>query len=327
MPRVALLADAGPSVGLGHAVRSAALGSALSDLGATVTLALPDPVARDLIDAEGLRSMDWTNAWVEPIDIVVADSYRWSADDDTNALANVRLFVRILDGSTGEIRPHVVVDGAPGADAHTYRGPSIRARFVGPTFALVPRAFRATGQARGDRAVVSLGGAGSDALDAIVAALRDIGYRGVDVVLGPFASVTSLADVDVHRGLRPTGVASLFAAARLGVVGGGQTLLQAAAAGLPSIAVVLADNQLSQVRAMERAGALVAAIDRLDRVTLGETIRARAVPDAGHSEAAARATALVDGFGADRAAAGIMEIYGALAGARPETPPTPGGAS
>jgi spore coat polysaccharide biosynthesis predicted glycosyltransferase SpsG len=322
-----IIADAGTLIGLGHVVRSCALASAFVRAGAQASVATPDdPAARAAVSAEGIEWRQWPHPGVPAAEMLVIDSYRWTAGQDELAIARSRLLVRITDGAAAETNAHVVVDGAPGADPSFYHGPRLRAALAGPQFALVPQAFRDEGLVRDDRAVVALGSGGPpDLVARIVAALAAAGWGGIDVVAGPYMTLPSLAGVDVHRGLDPRGVAGVFARARLGVVGGGQTLLQAAASGLACVAVVLADNQRRQVGAMVGAEALIATGDARVPAELERLLRARRPSEAAYAVVASRARSLVDGRGADRAAAGIIDIYGAMTATGDRTPRGGGG--
>jgi spore coat polysaccharide biosynthesis predicted glycosyltransferase SpsG len=313
MPHGALLlADAGNDIGLGHVVRSCALATALMSAGWRTSVATPDdPAARSVVSADGIEWREWPDGSSLPADLLVVDSYRWTSEQDRLAIAQSRLLIRIMDGAVAETSAHVVIDGAPGADPSFYRGARLQASLAGPQFALVPRAFRDKGLHRDERAVVALGSGGSpDLVARIVAALVTAGWGRIDVVAGPYTVLPVLAGVDVHRGLDPRGVAGVFARARLGVVGGGQTLLQAAASGLACVAIVLADNQRRQVDAMVVAEALIATGDAREPAALERLLGARRPPQGAYAAVAARARSLVDGYGADRAAAGIIDTYG-----------------
>ena len=314
-PQSALfLADAGTDIGLGHVVRSCALAVALMRSGSRVSIATPDdPAARSIVSAEGLAWRRWPDPPSQDADLLVVDSYRWTREHDEEAIRRARLLVRIMDGAVADTGAHIVIDGAPGADAAFFRGRRLRSTLVGPRFALVPGAFRDQDLPRGDRAVVSLGSGGApDLVARIVEALAAGGWRGIDVVAGPYTTVPRLAGVDVHRGLDPRGVAAVFARARLGVVGGGQTLLQAAASGLACTAVVLADNQRRQVDAMIVARALIASGDASEPAALERLLRASGPSEVVYAAVATRAGSLVDGLGAERSAAGIMDVYEAM---------------
>lgn len=309
-----ILADAGTHAGLGHVVRSCALAAALMQGGARVSIATTDDAAaRAVVSAAGIEWRVWPDPAVEVADLLIIDSYKWTPDQDEQAIGRSRLLVRIMDGMAAQTNAHVVIDGAPGAGPAFYRGPRLRSVLAGPQFALVPRVFRDEGLVREDRAVIALGSGGpAELLARIVAPLASAGWGGIDVVVGPYTTVPQLAGVNVHRGLDPRGVARLFARARLGIVGGGQTLLQAAASGLACVAVVLADNQRRQVDAMVVHEALIATVDAHDPAALERLLGACAAPRGAHAAVAARAHALVDGYGAERAAAGIIGAYEAI---------------
>jgi len=298
-------------VGLGHVVRSVALAVSLQRV-ATVTVATPDEATGTFAMTAGLSWQKWTGQVPMRSNIVTLDSYTSSRSDEAAARTACDLLVRILDGEPTTTLADVVVDGAPGAES-AYHGPRLRAALCGPRYALIPEVFRTVRRDPDDRVVVSLGGNPSaEVLNVTTEALRSIGRRNVHVVVGPYAGFVPASDVVVHRGLTPRDVAQLLAHARLAVVGGGQSLLQAAASAVPSVAVVLSENQSRQVRALVRHGALVASADAESLPTVLATL----ATDPRDLEAVGRrAAAIVDGRGCDRAAAGIIEVYRSLTAA------------
>jgi spore coat polysaccharide biosynthesis predicted glycosyltransferase SpsG len=110
----------------------------------------------------------------------------------------------------------------------------------------------------------------------------------------------------VERIEAPDSMAGVLAAADLAVTAGGQTMLEAAALGIPTIAVPVAANQESQTKALADAGAVRLATvgDALNEVgNLAEDALARRTL----SEAA---RAAVDGKGARRVAGEVASLAG-----------------
>ena len=102
----------------------------------------------------------------------------------------------------------------------------------------------------------------------------------------------------------PESLLDLLLAADLVVCAGGQTMLEAAAAGAPCIAVPLVENQVDQVRRLADAGGvrLAARGDVAGAVSelAGEYAARRALSERGQRE--------VDGFGALRVAYAIAAL-------------------
>lgn len=312
---VALLADAGPSTGLGHVTRSAALADALRRHGARALLAAPDDDAvREAALSLAVDHQPWDGrTWDARSDLIVVDSYRLMPEDLVRLRPKGGAIAEVSDGARLRTEADFVIDGAPGSAARRYGGPRLREAFVGERYALVPRCFvRQRGLEREDRVVVSIGsGAPAALLDAVVAAAG--GSCAVDVVAGPYTRFDARPPATVHRGLGPDGVADLFGRARVGVVGGGQTLLQAAATGLACVAIVVADNQRPQSDAMLERGAVIDVVPMDDLVRVDAAVRAAVASRDAMDAVATRAAATIDGGGADRVAAALLSALGAAA--------------
>ncbi len=150
----------------------------------------------------------------------------------------------------------------------------------------------------------------------MVAALRPaLGDVALDVVMGDEApsrrEVEALAAQDprvvVHIDAQNT--ASLTADADLGVGAGGSSVFERAVVGLPSLTIVVADNQRENVASLAAAGAAIAIAppsgDFDERLRAGfRTL----MDDAGlRASMTEKASALCDGLGADRVAGRLLE--------------------
>jgi UDP-2,4-diacetamido-2,4,6-trideoxy-beta-L-altropyranose hydrolase len=140
------------------------------------------------------------------------------------------------------------------------------------------------------------------------------------IVVGPLAAnggeVEAAARVsahDVEVVVGPSEVLELMRSADLAVSAAGQTLYELAAAGTPSVAVQIADNQGGNLRALAAAGVIRAAGHAGER-SLSDSVLENCVPLVESHEArrgmAAAGRRLVDGRGALRAAAAIVEVTG-----------------
>ena len=169
------------------------------------------------------------------------------------------------------------------------------------------------------RVLVTLGGADpqSSTLAVVAAVQRALPDAALDVVIGPlFGPVPDLdrraagdpPRLRLHRDLDD--LSALMSAADLAVSGGGQTLYELAATGVPTVALCLADNQEPNIAALAGVSLLSAgrveesAADGFHRVEDGcrqlaadPALRER-MSDAGRS--------LIDGHGASRVADVIL---------------------
>lgn len=327
--------DAGPDIGLGHLQRSLSLASALHQFGATcIFLTNRVPAVQNRVKAFGFEA-DGIEA-LEPggaenlkstlrkviqhrCDAVVVDSY----DVDADYLGQVRatgLFVVAIDDLARHPFPcQLVVNGGVHASQLPYCSSSGDTRFLlGPRYALLLPEFCDTPhravQKTATNVLVTLGGADPHNLMPMLLNLLDDlpGKFTVTAIVGPFfnncSKVQAMAK-DCRRSVllvrSPDSIRDLMLKADLAISAGGQTLYELAAAGTPTVAIQVADNQAPSVRALVAKGTVcmggcVGEAQLLDRVMEGvERLL-------GDSEARVRMIAagqqLLDGQGANRIA-------------------------
>jgi UDP-2,4-diacetamido-2,4,6-trideoxy-beta-L-altropyranose hydrolase len=330
-PSVVLRCDAGPTIGVGHVMRSLALGVALREAGAVVTLlgtALPGGL-HDRAHAAG-------------IEVGVLDpSVPIGGDADADALGALGADLAVVDGYAFgpsyfrrlvTMTRHAVVDDlADGwyATALAVVNPNLPAqpdwyvRSVGPSCRLLVGApyalIRPEVVARRASAPERVPGG----RPRVLVAIGGTDVRGV--AAGVAAVLAAPGDLDVAVALAQTGadppagarradpdIAGELAAADVAVIGAGTTLWEACCLGTPAVALVVADNQLPSGGAAAAAGVAHVIEARADldpgRVA-GEVRRLLASPHE-RSAMATRGRDLVDGRGAGRVAAALLDLIG-----------------
>jgi UDP-2,4-diacetamido-2,4,6-trideoxy-beta-L-altropyranose hydrolase len=306
--------DAGPEVGLGHLQRCLSLALALREQGCESSFVLP--AGEDRVRAAGLEVGEG------PADVVVVDSYRVGPAD---LVADVPV-VFVDDRAAFEFPCDVVLNGGAHARELPYRGAPHTRFLLGPEYALLRPEFWPPDQAPATGSVerVLLLTGGSDPLGLgpqLLTALEPLpGEIAFTVVVGPLAenraeveaaARASAHPVDVVVG--PAEVLELMRSADLAVSTAGQTLYELAAAGTPSVAVQIADNQEGNLRALAAAGVIRAA-GHAGEGSLSDSVLENCVQLVESHEArsgmAAAGRCLVDGRGALRAAAAIVEVTG-----------------
>ncbi|MDB5438501.1 MAG: flmD [Caulobacteraceae bacterium] len=332
--KVLLLADYGPRVGGGHAMRSLSLAQALARQGARAALAAPPGMAAamapfwpkgvETLDCQALLPQGPSLAEQFGADLVVIDHYRAEARYEAE-FAGAKVAV-IDDLADRRHAASLVIDPGFGRKAGDYAELAPGARILaGPSFALLRPEFAASRPAalarRGgelSRLLVSLGLTDVGAVTGrAVAALRDLaGGPRLDVVVGSGAPSRSglerLARLEnrVELHIDAADMAGLIARADLAVGAGGSSVWERMCLGLPGVTLVLADNQAEQAFALEAAG-LTLAIDARQPGFEPALIGAfgQLIDDAAlrrrFSEAGA---ALCDGAGAQRAAQAVLEL-------------------
>lgn len=306
--RIALRADGGPKVGLGHLGRCAALAQAFRARGARPVFVEVDGSCAAWVKGRGFPLGRLSDG---PWDMLVADSYRFTPRDWRAMRGAARALVAIEDRSRRPAAADAVLNGL--ACARPSR-PDDRRRVTGPRFMLLRREYWTPAPRRRTRPVVTdflvtLGG-GTDRGHLRAAAdlaAKSFPLATVHVVVPPLGRAPrSLPPrARVHRA--PKSLRPLLLRADAGLCAGGQTLCEFAAAGTPAVALELGPDQRANIRAFAAAGAALPA----GRPVSGWERAARrvlaALTPAKREAMSAAGPRLVDGRGALRAAEALLE--------------------
>ena len=330
-PRILFFADAGPTVGGGHVMRCLTLAQALVGQGAECAFAAP-PEAMRLLETfapaevervpipEGTPSRqaalvaDLARTW--GAQAAVLDHYGAGPGEEVMIRTGVHRLLVLDDLKRGHLCDLVLdsnLDRAaadyPGVDSLT--GPAYA--LARPEFAalraetLARRATATPGRLLVALGLTDLGGVTARVVEAILPGLGDL---QVDIVLGQGATslstIASLASRDprltLHIDTRE--VAALTAAADLAIGAGGSSVWERCCLGLPTLTLILADNQREAAHALAARGAAEALVegDMASRLAalLGDPARL--------AEMSAASSALCDGRGAIRAAERLLAI-------------------
>jgi UDP-2,4-diacetamido-2,4,6-trideoxy-beta-L-altropyranose hydrolase len=351
-PLLLIRADAGPAIGLGHAMRCLAIAQAWGRSGAPRLWAHVDPLPPAL--AERLRE--------EGVALVALDSPRGSAEEAArlaalatergaswmlvdgyrfeapyaSVLADSTSRVAWLDdgGRAGALDVDLVVNPNVAIRPEWYAGRATRTRLLlGSAYALLrrefvatPRAGRATSTAV-RRIIVTMGG--SDADDATAAVLRALDAAGLEeplvrVVVGPANAHARALRAAARPGLEVMesvgDMRSALEWADLVVTGAGGTVWEALYLGVPAAVLIVAEDQRGNAVELDRLGVsrLVGEGARPEERRLAEAIRALSRDPEARRTMAARGRALVDGRGTSRVVAAMREADIAVRTAGPD---------
>lgn len=302
--------DAGPGVGLGHAMRSAVLANAFRQTGRRVRMCVPEGglgFVPERLKAQ-LPVFESDAPQRETADLAVLDSYRLARD----ACPQATKTIAFDDGVGASFAADIVLDTA---NVGRSVAPAVR-HLRGPRYAPVADAFavarptalaRREAQTRVSRVLVSFGGADAD--DATGRTLDALHGRdfAVDVAVGAQSAhlerLKRRTDARVRLHIDSDDMPALMAQADLAVGAGGSTAWERCTLGLPSLVARLAANQNGVVDTLAKAGAAIdlGTIDAAYDARLAAALAQMQDPDARRHAGAAAAT-LCDGRGAKRIA-------------------------
>ena len=338
MMRVVIRADAGPAIGSGHVMRCLALAEALRARGATVHMIAAGAPARAAAALERIGATLTTRAAATADDAadviaateighadgraVVVDGYHFGRDY-MRALRGAGAQVIWIDdlNALGRFECDLVVNPTLGAERCSYETGEGARVLVGGTYAMLRDDVRAMAErqlSRMRRIVIALGGADPQQLTAhVLRAVRAARVPDAEIiaVVGPSnpgnaevaAAAAGCPQVSVVQD--PPDFASLLAHSTLVITGAGTMAWELAALGVPSILLVVADNQRRGASAMREAEAaeVLDASRAADLATLTDTVHGLWT-DASRREAlTVRGRRVIDGRGASRIARWIVD--------------------
>jgi spore coat polysaccharide biosynthesis predicted glycosyltransferase SpsG len=316
--RVVFRAAAGPRRGFGHMVRCLSLARALgvrplmSVRGGARVRETALALGADVLGGEGLRVL----AALEPEVVVIDDPVSSDARRWMRAARRIgALVVTIHDLGLGAHGADLVIDGSVTRNAPRHAG---RKALTGSQFAVL------------DPRVAQLRRGGHQS-----AAVKPFGCRRVLIALGggPHAELAdamaqtivatdAYADVRIAGGflarprrvhpritwIRARGLAPELAKAQVAIVGGGVSLYEAAAMGVPAVGVPVVKAQEATVLAFARRGAALGVRYAAPAQTAATKALSLLNNRDRRVELSRRSRALVDGRGATRAAAAVLAL-------------------
>jgi UDP-2,4-diacetamido-2,4,6-trideoxy-beta-L-altropyranose hydrolase len=276
--KVAVLrADASGLIGVGHVMRSLALGEALLDAAFDVVLASVDLPAGMREEARkcGISVVDLQCVPFGAADatatlslngaVLVVDGYKFEREFFGELEKSATNFVVIDDNvETKALAPSVVINQNPHATAEMYAHLSGNPKLLlGLQYALLRREVREATKLSvvpvAGKVFVAMGG--SDFLNLtgpIVLALKDLDIE-LCVAVGPTNSQRKQIEETVKsipraRVIHQADYITELASSSLAILAAGSSLWEAAALGVPSIGLIVADNQLGLADASQESG-------------------------------------------------------------------------
>jgi UDP-2,4-diacetamido-2,4,6-trideoxy-beta-L-altropyranose hydrolase len=328
-PRILLAPASGPGVGGGHVMRSLALAQALAARGAACAFSC-GPHGAQIVERFGGGQFavvgDSLSRPATAFDALIIDDYQIRAPQETPLRADVHTLMVIDDLADRAHDCDLLLDPGYRRTRADYAGlvPNGARTLLGPGYALLRAPFaelraRALTRTRPDTVerlfinfgLSDVGGVAARTYGALRAALPS---TRVDLVVANDAvSLPRLRDwarIDANLALHIDcqTVGDLMAQADAAIGAGGASTWERACLGLPTLAIVVADNQRAMIAGLTADGVLLSA--DLDADDFEPRLR-QAYGDlcdrSLRERIAERASALCDGRGADRAAAALLE--------------------
>lgn len=333
-----LRADASPEIGVGHVMRSLALGEALVAAGWEVTLAsaaLPAEMAaravgkhitvHEITSASGGEDDAMQTAGRDP-HLVIVDGYHFEASFFA-ALDRQACPYAVIDdnGETRASAPVAVINHNPHAtpDTYHYRDATL---LLGLEYALLrPQILQidrgSLSPSTSHPVFLTMGGSDPLGLTLPVAESLDALGIGARVALGPALDRRDevegrLVSMRSVRIVPPRSFADELARSELAVLAAGTTTWEAAYLGVPAVAVVVASNQAAPSHAAETLG-FARRLDLRERPHSQRRAAATAVAavadellrdPAAREEMSLRGRAAVDGSGSTRVAGALDSL-------------------
>jgi UDP-2,4-diacetamido-2,4,6-trideoxy-beta-L-altropyranose hydrolase len=284
--------------------------------------ALADRV--ELLRGSDSRSLDQAALaarWPLGCDVLVVDHYSLDACFEETCRGWARRIVVIDDLADRQHDCDLLIDSTLGRKAADYAGlvPADALVLAGVDYALLRPEFAARREesltrraalVKVERVLVSLGLSDLGGItDGVTRRLLDIDARfSIDVAIGPTApSRAALEDLVVREPrlglhIHPPDMDSLMAMADLAVGAGGTTSWERCCLGLPTLMLVVAENQEMIAKELARAGAVVQLKQggRTDRCSLAKAFAELAANLERLHDMSASAAVICDGKGAHR---------------------------
>lgn len=286
MIKIAVRADGGPNIGMGHVQRCLVLCNQLKKSGAEIFfISKKNEAIEKKIKQEGFEVITLKNnigleedlrntinaVKTYEADVVITDSYAINEHYLAEIKRIAPLLVSIDDLARISFPSDIVINQNIYAKKLNYHSSTGRTKFLlGPKYALLREEFSNLGKRKINEKVknilITLGG--SDFFNLTPRILKILDKINQDfkitVVIGPFfknISEIKKTAKEINKKVElirdSYEISKIMFGSDLAIAGGGTTLYELAATGTPALAFCLAENQLRNIKGMAEAGTLV----------------------------------------------------------------------
>lgn len=329
--RVLILTEGGRSIGFGHVTRCEAIYGAFKARGMSPYFIVNgDNSVRNLLRGRRCSIFNWIKernklfAAIKDSGIVVVDSYLAGLAIYKEISMAARIPVYIDDNKRIDYPRGIIINGSVYARRLKYPKSADKFYILGPEYALLRRAFRtaAKRQVRKSIKKVLVTFGGDDACDMTPGVLKLLAGRYPriykDVCIGGgfknIKAIEKAADKRTRLIFRPDEykMNKAMRGADIAVSGGGQTLYELAKTGTPTIAFLVAGNQVNNIRGWSDTGFIrYAGCCRKAIGKLPGNVDAM-IPQSVRARMGMLGMKLVDGMGADRIVDTILGAAGEI---------------
>lgn len=331
MKRLLICADASSQIGTGHVRRMLTLAAALTKLGASITFQTGE------LGAEILNASEWHDPvntdGCEPstvlknlenatYDGVILDSYSWDATNEKPLRSKVNFIAAVDDLANRLHDVDFLIDQNANQDPKAYDRllPKHCVSVIGGSYCLLPNQFQkrrcAAVEQREAPIFVSMGGGdpNGDLFDVVETLLSETALP-LTIATGKHISDASRLEELANRFraridlvFDSDHVADQMEKSQFAVASGGTMTWERASMGLPSICLIVADNQLESSNWLAQRGFHIAFDLRnsWDRESLADTVRSFVQNDSQRQCFSKKSVKLVARDGAVRAARALL---------------------
>lgn len=271
--KVALLTEGGRSIGYGHVTRCLSIAQAFVEKGLESNIFIhPSDNNERFTDPHISRTFNWLEEThiltdiIEDASIIIIDSYLAKPDDYEKIATKARTLASIDDFNRINYPQGVVINGAIGASSLPYPDNPLVTYLLEQEYQPVRKAFwnlpDRDVKPEIEQILITMGGVDIRNLSPGIVMLLQNEFPDLkkSVVLGRGYQAPSGKDIrldrntEIYSDLDMDQMAQLMIQSDICISAAGQTMYELACAGLPTIAIQVAENQALNIKGFEKAG-------------------------------------------------------------------------
>lgn len=272
--KVFIITEGGKGVGLGHISRCIALYDAFTQRNITPTFILNSDLAEDLMAGRKFKAFNWlkdekkTLELLNGADIAVIDSYLAPLSFYKKVAGLVRLTVYIDDSNRLDYPKGIVINSAIYAEKIAYPKKDDILHMLGIQYLPLRKEFEGDiKKSISDRiknVIITFGGNDSGNITPKILNFLNENYPALikNVVIGAAFEVSNIEKIkrlknkNVNLTYYPDAekMRDIMLESDVTISAGGQTLYELAGTGVPTIGICIADNQIDNLKGLEKAG-------------------------------------------------------------------------